>query len=62
MIASVYTYSVVVVIPGRRAISTALALGADMAAIAMLSVARSILRGRPPMRPRARAAAMLFMV
>ncbi len=40
--------------PSRLATSNAAALVSDIAAIAMVSVARSIFRGRPPKRPRAR--------
>ena len=46
----------------RLATSAATALRSDIADIAIMSVARSILRGRPPMRPRARAAASPAMV
>ena len=45
----------------RLATSAATALRSVIADIAIISVARSILRGRPPMRPRARAAASLAM-
>ena len=52
-----YMYSVVVVIPSRRARSCAFVSRAAIALIAICSMARSILRGRPPWRPLARAAA-----
>ncbi len=51
-----YAYSVVVVIFKRRATSAALALESAIAVIAIITVARSIFRGRPPRRPRALAA------
>ena len=52
-----YMYRVVVVMPRRCARSRALVLRSAMARIAMPSVATSILRGLPPKRPLARAAA-----
>ncbi len=52
-----YAYSVVVVIFKRRATSAALAFESAIAVIAIIMVARSIFRGRPPRRPRALAAA-----
>src|SRR5208282_1080947 len=42
------------------ATSAATALRSAIAAMAIMSVERSILRGRPPIRPRARAAASNF--
>ena len=44
------------VIPNRRATSVALFWGSASAAIAIFRVAGVTLRGRPPTRPRARAA------
>ena len=52
-----YMYRVVVVMPRRCARSCALVSRSAMARIAMRSMATSILRGRPPRRPLARAAA-----
>jgi hypothetical protein len=46
----------------RMATSAATALRSAMAAMAIMRVERSILRGRPPIRPRARAAARPAMV
>ena len=43
--------------PSRLATSAATALWSDIATIAILRVERFILRGRPPNRPRALAAA-----
>jgi len=57
-----YTWAAWRKLPRHLATSVALTLGSLIAAMAMVSVARSILRGRPPMRPRARAAARLAWV